>query len=46
MIEIIAVALFDNGFDWNWIGLLGLLGLIPRKPFVERNPPDMNRGGR
>ena len=21
----------DRGFDWGWLGLLGLLGLIPRK---------------
>ena len=21
----------DHGFNWGWLGLLGLLGLIPRK---------------
>jgi hypothetical protein len=25
----------DNGFDWGWIGLLGLAGLIPL--FTRRN---------
>ncbi|GAB2509625.1 WGxxGxxG family protein [Lysobacter humi (ex Lee et al. 2017)] len=24
-----------RGFDWGWLGLLGLLGLIPRKQKVE-----------
>lgn len=24
-----------GGFDWNWLGLLGLLGLLPRKPVDE-----------
>lgn len=25
-----------DAFDWNWLGLLGLLGLLPRKPVDER----------
>lgn len=25
-----------DAFDWNWLGLLGLLGLLPRKPVEER----------
>lgn len=30
----------DDGFDWGWLGLLGLLGLMPRKRETTTVPRD------
>ena len=36
----------NSGFDWGWLGILGLLGLMPRREVEETVVTDTNTARR
>ncbi len=36
----------DTDSDWEWIGIFGLLGLVPRRRSTERTAHEPGRGAR